>query len=78
MVMIVLFTIIFYFSVVTYIPYAPALLDSVLVKSWCSLLVPSVRSMSSANYKLEIGLPPMEIKVRWSWGSTALSSQGKR
>ena len=52
-----------FFSVLTSIPYAVAL----LVRSWSSPLLPSMRSMSSANRKLHMGLPPMEMDVWLSW-----------
>ena len=37
-----------------------------LVRSCSSPLLPPIRSMSSANRKLQIGLPPMEIVGTWS------------
>lgn len=40
---------------------------SVLVRPGGSLLVPVIRSMSSAKRTLQIVLPPMEMEVWWSW-----------
>ena len=62
----VLFTITLDFTVLISIPYALAVAMSLLVSSCSSLLLPAMRSISSAKHKLQIGLPPMEIVVVWS------------
>ena len=56
-------TITLLFSLLTLMPYAQALFDSLSVGSCSSLLLPPIRSMSSANLKLLIVRPPMEIEV---------------
>ena len=58
------------FSVLTSVPYAVAPSTSLLVKSCSSPLLPSVRSMSSANRRLHMGLPPMQMDVWWAWNVT--------
>ena len=54
------------FSVMTSNPYAVALSMSLLVRSRSSPLLPFIRSMSSANRRLHVSLPPMEMDVWWS------------
>ncbi|KAH3837510.1 hypothetical protein DPMN_110901 [Dreissena polymorpha] len=66
-VLVVMFTIIFDFFVLTYISYTPAHSYSLLIRSLSSLLESPMRKMSSANLKLEMSLPPMEKEVWWSW-----------
>ena len=74
----VLFTITLDFIVLISIPYAPAVATSLLVSSCSSLLLPAMRSILSAKHKLQIGLPPMEIVVVWSWRvSCMILSQNK-
>ena len=46
----------------TSIPYACALFDSLSVNSCCSSLLPPIRSMSSTNLRLLIFCPSMETK----------------
>ena len=60
------FTMIFDFAVLIFMLWALALGESLLVKSWCSLLLPVTRSLSSAKQRLQTGLPLMEMKVAWS------------
>ena len=62
----VLLVMILLFSVLTSIPYAVALSTS-LLGSESSLLLPPLESMSSANRRLYMGLPAMEMDVGWSW-----------
>ena len=65
--MFVLLVMILLFSVVISIPYAVALSMSLLVKSWSSPQLLPIRLMSSANRKLHMGFPPIEMDVWWSW-----------
>ncbi len=55
------------FSVLISMAYAPALSTSFLVSSCSSWLLPAKRSISSANLRLHIALPLMEMDVWWSW-----------
>ena len=57
----VLSVIILLFSVLTSIPYAVALTTSLLVRSSSSPLLLLIRSMSSANGRLHMGLPPIKM-----------------
>ena len=59
----VLLVMILLFSVLTSIWYAAALSMSLLVRFWSTPLLPPKRSMLSANCRLLMGLPPMEIDV---------------
>ena len=61
--LLVLFTMVMDFSVLTSIPYALALLSSLSVRACSSVLLPPIRSMSSAKRRLQIGLPPIEMEV---------------
>ena len=54
------------FSVLTSVPYAIALSTSLLARSWSSPLLPPIRSMSSVNRRLRMGLPAMEMDMLWS------------
>ena len=47
-----------------------------LVRFWSSPLLPPVRLLSSANCRLHMGLPPMEMDVWWSWSVSCWSSLG--
>ena len=51
------------FSVLTSIPYAVAL----STRSWSSPLLQAVRLMLSANHRLHLGLPSMEMDLLWPW-----------
>ena len=53
------------FFVLIFIPYVLALSSSLLLSIWSSPLLPLIRSMSSANHRLHMGLPPVEIDVWW-------------
>ena len=64
----VLLVMILLFFVMTSFPYALALSTSLLVGSWSPPLLPPIWSISSANRRLHMGLPPMEMGVWWSWG----------
>ena len=55
------------FSVLTSTPYAIVLSTSLLMWSWSSPWLSSIRWMVSANSRLCMGLPPMEMNVWWSW-----------
>ena len=76
--MFVLLVMILLFSMLTSIPYAVALSASLLVRFWSSPLLPPIRSMSSANRRLHMGLPPMGVDMWWSWSvSCMIFSRGK-
>jgi len=63
----VLLTMTLDFSVLTSIPYALALVTNLSVSSCSSLLLPPIKSMSSAKRRLQIGLPLMVMEVWGSW-----------
>ena len=66
------------FSVLSSISCAVALSPSLLVTPWKSILLPPVRSTSSANYRLDMALPPMGMDVWWSRSvSHMMSSRNK-
>jgi len=56
---------IFDFSVLTSMPYALTRSDRLSGRFCSSCLLPPMRSMSSANLRLQRGLPPMEMEVWW-------------
>ena len=68
----VLLVMILFFSVLTSIPHAAALFTSLLVKSCGSTSLLPIRSMTSANRRLHMGLQPMEMDVWWSWSLSCM------
>ena len=62
-----IFTVTLLFSALTSIPYARAVLSSLMVKSWSSASMLPMRSMSSAKCRLHSARPPMEMEIWRLW-----------
>ena len=76
--MLFLVLIILLVSVLTSIPYALALSTDLLVRTWSSQLLPPIRSISSANRRLQIGVLIMETSVWWSWDVSCMNFSGTK
>lgn len=67
-----LFPIISDFFALSSIPYASFLSARLLVRSYSSLLLPTIRSTLSEKRRLKTCLPPTEIETLWSWSVSCI------
>lgn len=77
LVLLMLFNIILYLSLLSFKPHAPTLSTSFLVRSCSSLLLPAIMSISSGKRRLQTHLPAIEIDVLGSWRVTCIILCGK-
>ena len=71
----VLLVMILLFSVLTFFPYVVALSMTMLVRSWRAA---AHRIDAFGNHRLQMGLPPMEIAVWWSWSVSCMIFSRKK